>query len=855
MGSGHPSRARSIVDAVLAQNQADRAAFIDKLCNGDAALIELVNELLRATESAAVNETTPIQPMRLPASGKPPRDRIGPYELLRKVGDGGMGTVFAARRTDDYKKMVAVKLVKPGMESEEVLRRFRTERQVLASLDHPNIARMLDGGSAEDGAPYLVMEFVEGTQIDHYCAANRLSIEDRLKLFCTVCAAVQYAHQNLVVHRDLKPSNILVNSEGVPKLLDFGIAKLLHPEFLDDAGLTRTSFQPFTPQYASPEQIRGDPITTATDVFSLGVMLYDLLTGELPFPAEAYTRTELTNAILLKEPERPSTRVEHGSGDDTPLPEGGRARLARRLKGDLDQIVLMAMRKEPQRRYQSVQHLADDVQRHIKGLPVRAQKDTFRYRSSKFVKRHRTGVLAAATVSIALVVSTAVSLASYRTALRERLRAEARFNDVRQLASFVLFDFDKAISSGQTSARKALVEKALEYLNRLAAEGRDDPSIDRELVEGYLKVGDLQGNLYGPNLNDPSGAKGSYERALKIAESLSPKDPKLIARAQTRLAELLVRGGAPQDAAVQFRQALKVFEAQPGERQRVMEILRTLAYTEYDAGDLQSALQHYDEGLRYALEAMQADRSFEHRRAVAFGHLHVGEMQARTGDVAKGLQGMERALGEYEEMAKAQPESNPAQRSVVTACLAIGDIQTLNHNDREAVRYFRRAAEVSSRLRSADPNNEQYFRDVYNSLGRMAEALAKTGQMEQARQATRQVLEMLEPRVSRPDASEPDLYQYTWLLVTTPFHDLQNPSLGTRYAERLARLSDNRDPRTLDLLALAYAGAGDYSQAFDTETKALSLLPAGAKTDLRTDLERNLAEFRSRTSGTRARKE
>src|SRR5207249_2293210 len=292
---------------------------------------------------------------------------IGPYRVLREIGRGGMGTVYLAERADQqYEKQVAIKLIKPGMDTDAVLRHFRNERQILASFDHPNIARLFDGGTTEDGLPYFVMEYVEGLPINEYCTNHELSLVDRLKLFREVCAAVSYAHRHTVIHRDIKMSNILVTSEGIPKLLDFGIAKILTPGAGAEALMTMTSLRPMTPEYASPEQVRGEPVTTASDVYSLGVVLYELLTGRSPYRFTSRAPRDVERAITEQEPTRPSTA--------TGLHRNQHSELSNRklLRGDLDNILLMALRKEPARRYQTVDQFAEDIRRHLESRPVRA---------------------------------------------------------------------------------------------------------------------------------------------------------------------------------------------------------------------------------------------------------------------------------------------------------------------------------------------------------------------------------------------------------------------------------------------------------------------------------------------------
>ena len=366
-------------DAVLLAHDA-RAAFLLNACAGDDGLRERVERLLVAHDRSegflAESVASRIVPQILEGELASER-RIGPYRLLCEIGHGGMGAVYLAERSDaQYEKRVAIKLIRYGMDSDRLLARFNTERQILASLDHPNIARLLDGGTTDEGVPYFVMEYIEGEPIDAYARARGLGIVQRLELFLHVTAAVAYAHQQLVLHRDIKPANVLVTSDGVPKLLDFGIAKLL--DTADRAKLTLTGARLLTPEYASPEQVEGLRVATTSDVYSLGVVLYELLTGRLPYRLRSRMPYDVAEAIRTTEPERPSRA----------LPADTSERARPRLRGDLDTIVLTAMRKEPQRRYASVQQFADDIRRLVAGQRVVGHADTLWYRATKFVRRN-----------------------------------------------------------------------------------------------------------------------------------------------------------------------------------------------------------------------------------------------------------------------------------------------------------------------------------------------------------------------------------------------------------------------------------------------------------------------------------
>lgn len=419
MSSERWNKVNELFYAALEKDEEQRNAFLVEACGADESLRKEVESLLIAHHQAGNFIQTPAveNALQVLAEDKDQLvigEQIGAYKIIREIGRGGMGAVYLAERADQqYEKHVAVKLVKRGMDSDQVLQRFRNERQILANFDHPNIARLLDGGSTENGLPYFVMEYVEGQPIDEYCDSRNLTVSQRLELFRQVCAAVSYAHRHLVIHRDIKPSNILVTEEGVPKLLDFGIAKVLQPENDEETRATAAGLRLMTPDYASPEQVQGISVTTASDVYSLGVVLYELLTGHRPYHFHTRSAFDIARMITETEPQMPSTvihTVEEDHDQTTPesvsrMREGSPDRLSRRLRGDLDNIVLMAMRKEPPRRYLSVELFSEDIRRHLAGLPVTAQKDTLAYRGSKFVRRNKIAVAAATFALLTIVVS------------------------------------------------------------------------------------------------------------------------------------------------------------------------------------------------------------------------------------------------------------------------------------------------------------------------------------------------------------------------------------------------------------------------------------------------------------------
>ena len=525
-----------------------RSALIAREAHGDRALIAEVESLLASHDREG--DELDCLPDDLKARAFAATDdvdrvgeRIGAYRIVNLLGTGGMGHVFKAVRDDDqYRAEVAIKLMRADIGSPLSEQRFKTERQILAELDHPNIARMLDGGTTDSGAPYVVMELVNGEPIDKYADARELKVRDRVQLFLQVCAAVGYAHQHLVIHRDLKPSNILVTADGTIKLLDFGIAKLLNVGVAPEATYneTVTHMRMMTLDYASPEQVRGDTVTTVSDVYSLGVVLYRLLTGQSPHGPRLSDAQRFAEIMSDTTPTRPS--LVHSPD-----------RRSREIDGDLDDILLMALRKEPQHRYSSVEQFANDLRNFLAGLPVLARGNSLRYRTAKFIRRRKMELAATALVAISLVGGLWIAIREAQEAERQRVVAQRHFDGVRQMANTLLFSLHDEIAplSGSTKARQLLVTTSLEYLNTLYAESSGDRNLQQELAVAYRKVGDIQGDELGANTGDPQGALQSYERAVALLEPLVANDTSdqtaAIALAETYLHQarlLLTTSGA-----------------------------------------------------------------------------------------------------------------------------------------------------------------------------------------------------------------------------------------------------------------------------------------------------------------------
>ncbi|MEM6646876.1 MAG: serine/threonine-protein kinase, partial [Bacteroidota bacterium] len=535
-------RLNALFDAACEQPTDEREAYVRRASAGDEALFEAVMGLLREDESTAqLLDGVVFDTQALLAASPQEGDRVGPYRLVRHLGTGGMGTVYLAERADGhFEQQVAVKVIRQGFGSDQTRQRFHHERQILARLQHPHIARLLDGGVTERGQSYLVMEYVAGEPIDAYCDARQLSIDDRLALFGDVCKAVLYAHSQLVIHRDLKPSNILVTPDGQVKLLDFGVAKLLDDE-ADGLMLTQGA-APMTPAYASPEQVRGEPVGTSTDIYSLGVVLYELLAGHRPYLLNERSAADVARVICHEQPVRPSTAIRTRAADATAtasLSEARRTapeRLQRRLHGDLDMISLMALRKEPSRRYASVEALADDVQRHLAGLPVRAQRDTLRYRAGKFVRRHRLGVAVSILIPLLMGFYTVQLVQERNRAEAERARATLEAEKAQTVSSFLeaLFSASNPFSDRQDQAARGPDVTALELLERGASQVEADLAHQPEVQVRMMLV---LGNAF-QGLGAYGDAEAQLKRALERSRANAEAAPMQIVESATELASL-----------------------------------------------------------------------------------------------------------------------------------------------------------------------------------------------------------------------------------------------------------------------------------------------------------------------------
>jgi len=743
MTPGRWSEVKAVLSGVLEADATERPALLDRLCGDDADLRTTVERLL-AMESKIGSggdwlDTAVVPGVSLraegPAAAAP--QKIGPYTVIREIGHGGMGVVYLADRADgEYRKRVAIKLITAARPDTGMEQRFRRERQILAQLEHVGIARLLDGGATETGQPYFVMEYVEGATLLEWSDEHELGQEARIHIFLRVCDAVAYAHRQLIVHRDLKPGNILVTVQGEPKLLDFGLARALDS---GDAEITQAGPVAMTVAYASPEQIRGERQTVASDVYSLGVILYELLAAHRPYRVETASYADAVRAACEQEPVPP-------------------AEYRRELAGDVQTIILKALAKDPALRYASVDELAGDLRRHLDGKPILARPATFIYRAGKFIRRHRIAAPAAA-LGLLLILAFA-GLSMY-----EARRAQRRFNDVQSLAHSVLYEFHDAIENlpGSTAARELLVRRALEYLENLSPESAGDPKLAREIALGYARIGDVQGAAGASNLGKVQAALESYRKAEAILSRLvarSPSDESLrldylrtanglgrataltgnhteaLSISQKNLAMAKAAAGAhPNDPAVlyalmivqstaadlladekKYAAAIPVREGIVALEKRIVELKPNdsvtrsnlaLAHKKLAALYAVSAIKRYDDSVREYKDALALDEAYAQASPIpraqldlSYDYSDLGWVTIRLGDLPAALVLYRKALDLRQAASAADPRDVRAASAMASSTGRIANLQRLMGNFKTALEGSQQALVLWTRLSS-----------------------------------------------------------------------------------------------------------------------------------------------------------
>ena len=893
--SGYWQRVEEIFHEALERPEGSRTAFLAERCAGDTAMEREVREILAgysAQERVSAGQTAKS------LDGA----RFGAFELVQQIGEGGMGAVYLARRRGDFDQRAAVKLINGTPAAAALMaERFRQERQILAALEHPNIARVLDGGVTPEGQPYLAMEYVEGERLDRYCARQNLSIADRLKLFRKICAAVHYAHQHLVVHRDLKPGNILVDQQGETKLLEFGIAKVMDPPGASLEQLpTRTMAALMTPEYASPEQIQGQPCTVASDVYSLGVILYELLAGKRPFADTASTPAEMIAAVVTTEARRPSLAA----------PEN----LKSRLRGDLDGIVMKALAKKPEERYGSAEQLSEDIRRHLEGLPVSAVEGTRAYVARKFVVRHKVGVAAAGVVLLSLVAGLAGTLWQARVANRERAIAEQRFSDARKLANYLLFPLFDAVQplAGSLPVRADMAGQSLQYLDRLSAAKSTDRALRLELAEGYLRLGAIfwAPSGYGDSLGESAQALDTGRKALALLEPLAKEEPaneqvqRDLARGYLQLGAALNVQSQPRQSEETLRRAVGIFDrlaaAKPGDFSRQLDSARaweslmdvvaspaggfmdvSMHDTVLAAGNkaldgfravlaaspsegaallgitgvyITLAGQESPNNPRQALETLAKGREAFDRlpadvRASTMGleeeanlNSSLGWTQQRMGLNQEALAPLKRAGDILDALAVRDPKNGTNWSRRANIYLTLAGVHMKLKDRRAGLNDYLNTIGIYDGLVAADPNktSSRLVRATCEAF--VARLFLADGRTAEGTKYARDGIADLVNLAERPGATAQYLREASIALMVSPILSLRDYPRALRYAERADELSNGKEPTAIAYLAMAYANNGDGQKALETVQRGLALVPGPKAGEKASDAWQNLAD-------------
>ncbi len=704
-------RVAELVEQAFELKDAERGAFLEHACGDDRELRNEVEALLSEEESAerlmsepAVEFGAELLRENIASGELTAGEILGDYRIISLLGEGGMGEVYLADDTH-FGRQVAIKLIKQGFGTKEFIKHFRQEERILAALNHPNIARLYGGAVTPGGLPYFVMEYVEGIPLETYAAEHSLGVRERLALFRKVFAAVFYAHQNLIVHRDLKPANIRVTAEGEPKLLDFGIARLLDPETAETNDQTVMTTRAMTPRYASPEQQRGQRLTTRSDVYSLGVVLYEFLAGQ-----------------------KPDFRKD-GEGD------------LEKLDPDLDNILAKSLRPEPERRYASVGQFSEDIRRYLEGLPVIARKDTFAYRTSKFVGRHQIGLAVTASVALFLLGATVIAIWEARLANEQRVLAERRFEQVRRLADSLMFEIHDSVKdlAGSTPTRRLIVSRALEYLDSLAHDSGGNLALQRELATAYEKVGDIQGNPYSANIGDTDGALTSYSKALQIRENFPPaaidtNTQMELGRSYRALGDIMDQKGNVGQTIRDYRRSLQIFaglaDREPKSPAIQDELARAYETLADGLGRTANAsaeiVTNYKKSLTIRDELVRRDNSnLKLRRGLAVILMKLGG--ASDPHQPEAIAAIRRGVATLESLAAIDPNNGRARREVAWGYKQLGTTQVAAEDYPGAVDSLQKSLAIKESFAVADPQNAQASFDLAGGHVDLAEALTGRG--------------------------------------------------------------------------------------------------------------------------------
>lgn len=788
-----------LFEEALKQDEIDRVNFLKKECGEDTELFNEVFSLLNEDSNIHSIFSKDISKEFFNQDNFEKKDSvIGAYRIISKIASGGMGDVFLAERADgEFEQKVALKLIRPGSSSSDIIERFKSERQILAKLQHPNIAQLLDGGITDEGLPFFTMEYVDGVSIDEYCDKNKLSIKQRLKLFSNVCSAVQFAHQNLIIHRDLKPSNILITESGQVKLLDFGIAKVF-AENSEDAGLTKTGLFVMTPEYASPEQIRSGTITTATDVYSLGLILYKLLTGSFPYEIKNFTPLELEKSICLTEAEKPSTliskklKTRKKEGDNSSEifitrniePE----KLKKRLSGDLDNICLLALRKEPEQRYVSAEQLKSDIEKYLNGLPVSAHPPTIKYRSQKFISRHKIAISTAAIITVLITVLTTFYFLQLK---QERDKARFEAEKSAKVSEFLIDIFkvsNPSESRGETVTARELLEKGAE---KIETELSNQPLVKATLLK-------IMGNVYS-TLGLYDEAKNLVEKSLNIQKQIEPNSIET-AGIYNSLANIHILSGEYNQAEIMLKNSEDILNSS--------EFVQTIVYAnmlQY-SGTLFGLIGNYEKSNSYQISAINVLKKLpKHKESLLTSMNNLALLKHEHGKYEEAEELFKETYALQKELYENQPHPELATTTYNYAQL-LRDIG--NYNEAEIM--FRNSLEMDIKLHNGEHPEVAYslqgLASIYRQKGNYSESL-------------KLYMKALEMRKNFLGEEHPDVAYSTKNIARLKYESGDLDGAEKDFYESLKihkKLNGENHPiiaKTLENLGEIYYDKGDYKKA------------------------------------------
>ncbi|HLK66683.1 MAG TPA: protein kinase [Bryobacteraceae bacterium] len=867
---------RATFEDVVMLPAADRERALAQIASRDSALASEVRRMLAA--SGAQNSLLDRSPVEVLAPPEPahallaPGAGLGPYRIEKELGRGGMGVVYLAARADgSFRKRVAIKLLLRGGVDDSFLARFHREREILAQLDHPHIAAILDAGTSHGGDPYFVMEYVDGEPLTAYCRSHALTVDQKLELFLQICDAVQHAHRNLTVHRDLKPSNILVTQAGAVKLLDFGIAKWIAPQASQSAEAPPT-VAVLTPEYSSPEQICNRPVTTLADVFSLGILLYEMLTGAHPFLARERLPHEVMRAIA----------------EDDPAPMRGAA------APELQAIVLTALRKEPAWRYPSVEQLAGDVSRYLRGLPVLANGNRWPYRLRKFVRRQWLPLAATALVIVSLaggIVATrrqalaaerarvleaqerraaeqnqrlateqrALAEARTKDVELERQRERERYREVQSLAASLLFELHDGVRdlAGSSTARRLMVEKAQQSLELLSTDAGNDPSLKRDLAAAYERMGELR---VDPNQRGKSGAPAAldaYRRGLALRRILASlpdatlADRRDLALSWSKLGDGEIFAGDIPRAVDSYQQAWRQAQALLRANPHVESISRAIGTIDerrcsvlFTAGKNTGAFEACREGIAtLAPLAKTFPEDIEIQRAIAATEGAYANALRLAGNAAEAARQGEAAMDSFDRLQALAPNNAEYRRLAATNGTVLAATLAALGDQEKSLNTFRRSVHSMEIALEIDPSDLNSPLRLAVTLLAYSRRLAAGNDRAAAHDAAAEAVRLLHQTATRPTAGAVEWNEYADALLKNGFPDLTRPDEALQLARNAVSATNRKNPFFLDTMAWAYYRTGDAAKAAEIEREALALVPADAKGGLRGELQQGLDSF------------